>query len=115
MDSLASAYLQLGLGGAALFVLLITMVTLIKSVNKWRDTSSGKEGERNDIMCEKFDLLTNKVTDMTESIRDEKRMLVNILTSIQNTLLDIQGRMARQEEHRLYALKKEKDTKSDEH
>lgn len=112
MDNLASAYLQLGLGGAALFVLLVTMVTLIRSIKKWGEKSYGSEGVRNNLMCEKFDILTDKVTNMAEAMRDEKKTLLSLLTGIQNTLLDIQRRMARQEDQRLYALNKKKDSVS---
>lgn len=86
-ESTSSLYLQLGIAGATLLILLVFIVLLFKYVTK--------DNKRVDKLCEKIDLLVTSLTAVTVANDKDQKVTIKLLTDIMAATLDTQRRVVR--------------------
>lgn len=118
MNEIASLYLQLGIAGGTLFILLIFVIMLFKLVGKMNNNENNSQNTRIDKLCDKIDSLITSYAENTQQLnkvllsndKDQKQTL-NKLDTILEIAVENQRRISRIDD-RTYAClgssKKEK-------
>jgi phosphoglycerate-specific signal transduction histidine kinase len=98
----ANLFLQLGIGGAALFIILIFMILLFKLFTKINTNENDAQNNRIDKLCDKIDNLVTSYAENTQKLnevlltndKDQKNTL-KALNQVLELVIDIQRRVAR--------------------
>ena len=102
-DSVATLYLQLGIAGATLLILLVFVVLLFRFVSK--------DNNRVEKLCEKIDLIitsysenTTKLNQVLISNDKDQEAVIKLLTDINVSMLDTQRRVVRIDDRTYWCL-----------
>lgn len=119
LNAISSGYLQLGIAGAALFIVLVFVVLQSRNMSN-KDTSSTKLQElqfsKMDKLCDKIDALitsnslhTAKLNEVLLSNDKDQKETIKLLISLQNITMDIQKKVVRIDDRTYLCLKPKSD------
>lgn len=93
-DAVATLYLQLGIAGATLLILLVFIILLFRFVTK--------DNRRVDKLCDKIDLLVTSYAENTKMLNEvlvsndkDQETTIRLLESLNAVALDTQKRVVR--------------------
>ena len=93
-DAIATLYLQLGIAGATLLILLVFIILLFRFVTK--------DNKRVDKLCDKIDLLVSSYAENTKMLNEvlvsndkDQETTIRLLESLNAVALDTQKRVVR--------------------
>lgn len=101
-DNISNLYLQLGLAGAALLILLIFIILLFRLVSKINIDENGSQNNKIEKLCDKIDGLISSNAEYTQKLneviinndKDQKETL-NLLDRLLELSIDTQRRVVR--------------------
>lgn len=101
-ESTANLYLQLGIAGATLLILLVFIILLFKFISENKKSKSGNEVSRIDKLCDKIDALitsnalhTQKLNEVLLTNDKDQKSTIKLLDRILGSILDTQRRVVR--------------------
>jgi hypothetical protein len=111
-DTVATLYLQLGIAGATLLILLVFIILLFRFVTK--------DNKRVDKLCDKIDLLVSSYSENTKMLNEvlvcndkDQKSIVKLLTDINVSVLDTQRRIVRIDDRTYHCLGRHDKDKKD--
>lgn len=97
----ANLFLQLGIGGAALFIILVFMILLFKLFSKINTNENGAQNNRIDKLCDKIDNLITSYAENTQKLNEvlltndkDQKSTLKALDQMLDLLVDTQKRVA---------------------
>ena len=101
-DNVANGYLQLGVAGATLLILLVFVILLFRLITKINQSGDGTQINKMDKLCDKIDDLITSNAKHTEKLnevllcndKDQKETL-KLLGTILDINMDMQKRVVR--------------------
>lgn len=98
----ANLYLQLGIAGATLLILLVFVILLFKFISENKKTRAADSGNKIDKLCDKIDQLISSNAEYSKALntvllsndKDQKETL-KILDTILKIAMDTQRRIVR--------------------
>jgi hypothetical protein len=115
-ETTANLYLQLGIAGATLLILLVFVVLLFKFVGENKKTKSNNEFNRIDKLCDKIDALissnaahTQKLNEVLLTNDKDQKANLNLLDKILDSVLDTQRRVVRIDDRTYGCLNKKNE------
>lgn len=98
----SNLYLQLGIAGATLLILLVFVILLFRLVSKLNTSESSTQNNKIEKLCDKIDGLITSNADYTQKLntvllsndKDQKSTL-NLLDKILELVIDTQRRVSR--------------------
>jgi hypothetical protein len=101
-ETTANLYLQLGIAGATLLILLVFMILLFKYIGENKKSKSGNELNRIDKLCDKIDALISSNAEHTQKLNEvlltndkDQKTTLGLLDKILSSILDTQRRVVR--------------------
>lgn len=102
LNETANLYLQLGIAGATLLILLVFVILLFRLVSKINTSENGTQNNKIEKLCDKIDGLITSNADYTQKLntvllsndKDQKSTL-NLLDKILELVIDTQRRVSR--------------------
>ena len=98
----ANLYIQLGIAGATLFILLIFVVLLFKFISDNKKSKSNSDGTRIDKLCDKIDALISSNADHTQKLNEvllsndkDQKVTIRTLDKVQGSLEEILKKVVR--------------------
>lgn len=119
-ETTTNLYLQLGIAGATLFILLVFTILLFRFVSENKRNKALDSGSKIDKLCDKIDLLITSNADYSKELnrvllsndKDQKETL-NILNNILEAVLDSQRRIVRVDDRTYKCLGNPKEGKEE--
>lgn len=110
----SNSYLQLGIAGATLLILLVVIVLLFKFMSEYKKLNSKEDGSKIDRLIDKIDQLITSNASYTKELnavllsndKDLKETL-KLLDTILSVVLDVQRRVVRIDDRTFACLGKE--------
>lgn len=101
-ETTANLYLQLGIAGATLLILLVFIMLLFRFMSDFKSSKKQEDSSRIDKLCDKIDALITSNAEHTQKLnevlltndKDQKETL-KLLDMILSPVLDIQRRVVR--------------------
>lgn len=114
-ETTANLYLQLGIAGATLLILLVIILLLFKFMTDFKSSKKQADGSRIDKLCDKIDALITSNAEHTQKLnevlltndKDQKETL-KLLEMILSPVLDMQRRVVRIDDRTYRCLGNEK-------
>lgn len=114
----ANLYLQLGIAGATLLILLVFVILLFRLISKINTTESSTQHNTIEKLCDKIDGLITSNAEYTQKLneviisndKDQKETL-NILDKLLELSIDIQRRVSRVDDRTYSCIGSRKETK----
>lgn len=101
-DGITNGFIQLGIAGAALLIVLIFVVLLFKLFANINARESGNQNIRIDKLCEKIDSLITSFSENTQKLNQvllisdiEQKNMINMITRVLEIEQDIQKSVER--------------------
>lgn len=101
-ESTSNLYLQLGIAGATLLILLIFVILLFKFVSMSKKAESNNEVNRIDKLCDKIDALISSNAEHTQKLNEvllandkDQKVLIRTLERIQASQDEILKKVVR--------------------
>lgn len=120
MNEIANLYLQLGIAGATLFILLIFVVMLFKMIGKISNNENLSQNTRIDKLCDKIDTLVTSYSENTQQLNKvllsndkDQKQTINKLDTILEIAVENQRRISRIDDRTYSCLRNSK--KEEEH
>lgn len=111
-DHVIDGYLQLGIAGATLVILLIAIILMFWFMKKWVSKDTAAQTSRIDKLCDKIDTLvtsyhenTLQLSKVTLANDKDQKATLNLLTQLLNVLLDVQKKVVRIDDRTYACLK----------
>jgi|GEM_PF-3502569 len=105
----ANLYLQLGIAGATLLILLVFVILLFKFMGESKNSKNNNEISRIDKLCDKIDDLITSNADHTQKLNEvllandkDQKVLIRTLDKMQVSLEEILKKVVRVDD-RTYA------------
>lgn len=117
----SNLYLQLGIAGATLLILLVVIILLFKFMSDVKKGKAADGSSKIDKLCDKIDLLITSNSEYTQQLnkvlvsndKDQKETL-KFLDTILASVLDTQRRVVRIDDRTFSCLGKEEYKKEEE-
>lgn len=101
-DKTVDLYLQLGIAGATLLILLVFVVMLFRFINDNKKSKSNNDVNRIDKLCDKIDALITSNAEHTEKLNEvllsndkDQKTTIDLIKQILEIGLDTQRRVVR--------------------
>lgn len=95
-------YLQLGIAGATLLILLVFVILLFKSVGKLNTSENGSQSNKIEKLCDKIDALITSNSEYTQKLNEvllsndkDQKVLIRTLDKVQMSLEEILKKVVR--------------------
>ena len=119
-DGTVNLYLQLGIAGATLLILLIFVILLFRLIGSINKNESVSQSTRIDKLCDKIDSLITSYSENTQKLnevllcndKDQKNTL-ELLDRILSAILDVSRRVVRIDDRTYMCLGNEKHIKEE--
>ena len=116
----SNLYLQLGIAGATLLILLVVIILLFKFMSENKKTRAVDSGNKIDKLCDKIDQLITSNADYSKALntvllsndKDQKETL-KLLDTILGLVMDTQRRIVRVDDRTFSCLGKEEYKKEE--
>jgi hypothetical protein len=112
-ETTANLYLQLGIAGATLLILLVFIILLFKFIGDNKKSKTGNETNRIDKLCDKIDALISSNAEHTEKLNEvlltndkDQKTTIGLLDKILDCVLDTQRRVVRVDDRTYSCLNK---------
>jgi len=111
----SNLYLQLGIAGATLLILLVFIVLLFRLMGKINTADSNNQGSKIEKLCDKIDALITSNAEYTQKLNEvllsndkDQKSTIKLLDKVQEILLDMQRRVVRIDDRTYQCLGNEK-------
>lgn len=98
----ANLYIQLGIAGATLLILLVFVILLFKFMSDNKKSKSNSDGTRIDKLCDKIDALITSNADHTQKLNEvllsndkDQQVLIRSLNKVESSLEEILKKVVR--------------------
>lgn len=101
-SNILNLYLQLGIAGATLAILLVFVILLFKFISENKRNKTNSDGNRIDKLCDKIDALISSNAEHTQKLNEvllandkDQKTTIGLLDKILAVTLDTQRRIQR--------------------
>jgi hypothetical protein len=115
-DKTTELYLQLGIAGAALLILLVCIILLFKFMSDSKKSKNTSDESRIDKLCDKIDALISSNAEHTEKLNEvllsndkDQKTTIDHLKQLLVVAIDTQKRVVRIDDRTYACLSKPKE------